>query len=109
MEGFFQINSPSSDMATADRSKLQEVREKTKKIYECSVCLNLPECAIYQCSEGHLICRECYHKIPRPINGIIRGPIMCPSCRRELPVEPIRNRAAEQVRNLKLLVCHLIQ
>ena len=31
--------------------------EKMEKLFQCSVCLNLPLCDIYQCKRGHLICK----------------------------------------------------
>ena len=33
-----------------------------EKIYRCPVCLDLPVCKIYQCREGHLICKDCFDK-----------------------------------------------
>ena len=64
--------------------------EKMEKIYQCPVCLSLPQCKIYQCKQGHLICSECHHKIKKPRK--------CPTCRIRMQVTPIRSLAAEQVR-----------
>ena len=64
--------------------------EKTlKKVFSCPVCLTLPLCNIYQCKEGHIVCMDCYNKL--------KSPILCPTCRTEMPQAPIRNRGAEQV------------
>ena len=71
--------------------RAQSRKEKMEKIIQCTVCLSLPFCKIYQCPDGHLICMDCYSKMPKPIS--------CPSCRTPMPATPIRNRAAEQVRS----------
>ena len=63
--------------------------DEATKIYECTVCLSLPMCNIYQCTEGHLICRDCHNKMDRPVT--------CPTCKSHLPATPIRCRVAEQV------------
>ena len=39
---------------------------------------------------GHLMCMDCYNKMPRPLT--------CPTCRTKMPGSPIIARAAEQVR-----------
>ena len=53
--------------------------------------MSLPSCHIYQCLNGHLICKECY--------GNMTGrPILCAICRDPMPSTPIRSRVAEQVR-----------
>ncbi len=51
---------------------------------ECPVCLELQrDCRIYQCRNGHLICRECHAKVDA-----------CPTCR-----EPIDHRS-KAIRNI---------
>ena len=66
------------------------LEKKAQKIFKCPVCLTLPLCDIYQCKGGHLVCMDCYKKL--------RSPISCPTCRTAMPNDPIRNRAAEQVK-----------
>ena len=77
-------------------AEAQGRKEKMEKIIKCTVCLSLPLCNIYQCKRGHLICMDCYSKMPKPIS--------CPSCRTPMPATPIRNRAAEQVRTT-IIIC----
>ena len=66
------------------------LEKKAQKIFKCPVCLTLPLCDIYQCKGGHLVCMDCYKKL--------RSPISCPTCRTAMPNDPIRKRAAEQVK-----------
>ena len=73
-------------------AEAQGRKEKMEKNLQCAVCWSLPLCNIYQCKQGHLICMDCYSKMPKPIS--------CPSCRTPMPATPIRNRAAEQVRHI---------
>ena len=75
-------NASSSDRRSLSLKKMEE-------IYQCPVCLNLPICNIYQCSEGHLVCADCYNKMPAPTK--------CPTCKNRLSVPPTRCRTAEQV------------
>ena len=70
-------------------TEAQARKEKMERIIQCTVCFSLPFCKIYQCADGHLICVDCYSKMPKPIS--------CPLCRTPMPATPIRNRAAEQV------------
>jgi len=60
--------------------------EKTQRILECPVCIELPKTPVYQCSNGHLVCNSCYSKISN-----------CPICRVYLNQhKPLRNLTAEQ-------------
>ncbi len=53
---------------------------------ECPVCLQTRhDCRIYQCSNGHLICDNCYKQVRE-----------CPTCREQLPTKPIRCIIAEK-------------
>ena len=67
-------------------SLVEAINEATLVKLECPVCLELPKKPIYQCSNGHLICQECY---PGMKNG-------CPVCQVKLNKEhPIRNLIAD--------------
>lgn len=59
-----------------------------KDILECPVCLEIPKTIpIYQCINGHLLCRSCYPKVKT-----------CPMCRRALDGKhPLRNLTAEKL------------
>jgi len=61
-------------------------QEKTHRILECPVCIELPKTPVYQCSNGHLICNSCHPKVKN-----------CPMCRVYLNQhKPLRNLTAEQ-------------
>jgi hypothetical protein len=66
-------------------SKDEPENEKTHGILECPICLELPVKPIYQCSNGHLICKLCHSKVK-----------LCPVCRAPLSsTTPLRNLTAE--------------
>ena len=71
--------------------------ENMEALLQCSVCLSVPKCNIYQCNESdlHLICQDCHSKLPRPPK--------CPTCRNLFPTTPKRSRLAEQV--VKMCKC----
>ena len=52
------------------------VQSRLKDIVECPVCLKTPRygAPIFQCRNGHLICRECYKRVEST----------CPVCRVDL-------------------------
>ena len=83
-----RVQSLTSSLTSLILEPLHPMNEATK-IYECPVCLSLPMCNIYQCTEGHLICRDCHNKMERPVS--------CPTCKSQMPATPIRSRVAEQV------------
>jgi len=56
------------------------------KDLECPVCFYTAEGFIYQCTGGHLICKECLPSLK-----------LCPECRTEYPKSPFRNRFAEKI------------
>ena len=64
-----------------------------KVLLECSVCLTLPQCNIYQCtkSDAHLLCKDCHSQLSKPPK--------CPVCREPFPRSPRRSHLAEQVTN----------
>jgi hypothetical protein len=66
------------------KRKLSEMEE----VVQCPVCHVIPRAGpIYQCVNGHLICKDCEEKVT---GGL------CPVCRVPLPPGKIRNLAAEQ-------------
>jgi len=67
--------------------KRERVHEETAQdILECPICLELPDKPVYQCKNGHLICRACYPKVK-----------ICPVCRENLDSnKPLRNLVAEK-------------
>ena len=64
---------------------------KLEEILSCPVCLVIPrDTPIYQCNNGHLICKHCYKKVENTTDA-------CPVCKKALPRDRIRNITAEQV------------
>ena len=59
--------------------------ESLKTHLECPVCLSVPKMGpIYQCRNGHLLCKECHPKLK-----------CCPLC--QIPLEKLRNLLSEQI------------
>jgi hypothetical protein len=63
----------------------------------CCVCRDLSETQIFQCSNGHLLCKECHSRlIDVPPTASIKS--ICPICRVQLSKDnPIRNQIAEGI------------
>jgi hypothetical protein len=67
--------------------------KELESFLECNVCLYVPYSSpIYQCDNGHLLCKECYKKLS-----------YCPCCRALL--SKIRNRFAEKVQDKIPMKC----
>ncbi|KAJ1481514.1 hypothetical protein T484DRAFT_1899239, partial [Baffinella frigidus] len=62
---------------------------------ECTVCFERPPANIYQCTEGHLLCQDCWSRLQGPDAG-------CPTCSSVLG--QIRCRFAEEARDRLLPV-----
>jgi len=77
-----------SEMAD-DTLSLKELEEAL----ECPICCNLPQSVpIYQCENGHMICKICHEKLTN-----------CPSCQQ--PLQNIRCMFAEQMLEKTLVLC----
>eukprot|EP00933_Yihiella_yeosuensis_P032372 TRINITY_DN25965_c2_g1_i1.p1 TRINITY_DN25965_c2_g1~~TRINITY_DN25965_c2_g1_i1.p1 ORF type:complete len:185 (-),score=6.49 TRINITY_DN25965_c2_g1_i1:618-1172(-) len=67
--------------------------------YTCPICYEMMTEEIFQCVEGHMICKSC-------VGRVKQSPKRCPSCRIPYPAgSPIRNRAAEQIVSKMTLSC----
>ena len=44
---------------------------------------------IFQCSQGHLLCENCFKKVSEPTKT-------CPSCNIDVITTPVRSRALEE-------------
>ena len=58
---------------------------------ECPICFEemLTPIKIFQCSQGHLLCENCFKKVSDSAK-------VCPFCKRDVVTTPIRNRALEE-------------
>ena len=62
-------------------SKVALSDDDLKDLLECPICLTIPnEGPIYQCENGHIVCKDCHPKVKE-----------CPQCRCELGI----NRALQ--------------
>lgn len=72
-----------------EEGRYDEIIKELNK--ECPICFEemLPFTKIFQCSQGHLLCENCYKKV-------IESTKTCPFCKRDVASNPIRNRALEE-------------
>ncbi|XP_068896121.1 zinc finger TRAF-type-containing protein 1 homolog isoform X2 [Tenebrio molitor] len=84
------------------RRKITKIDEKKYKLEErlggilcCAVCLDLPRAAVYQCSNGHLLCAGCFTHVLA--DARLRDETStCPTCRVEISkMLATRNLAVE--------------
>ena len=84
----FRVTSDNKENGTktAGSKNLSQTFELQKEL-ECPVCLSLPrEAPIYQCENGHMVCKNCLPKLKE-----------CPVCKR--PIGKTRCLMAEKVIN----------
>ena len=69
--------------------KYDEIIKELNK--ECPICFEemLTPMKIFQCSQGHLLCENCFQKVSDSTK-------VCPFCKRDVVTTPIRNRALEE-------------
>ena len=75
-----------ADSTSSSSPKLSCISlESLKAHLECPVCLVVPKMGpIYQCRNGHLLCKECHPQMRK-----------CPLC--QIPLEKLRNLLSEQL------------
>ena len=66
--------------------------EELLQLLECPVCLDHITPPMKQCVKGHLVCNECFPRLPH-----------CPTCRS--PMNQERNLAIEQIARLLKYPC----
>jgi hypothetical protein len=78
-------------------------RAPETSIYDCGICLSLPDDAVHQCRSGHLFCAPCLatHYASGSANSK-----KCPTCRVALHATPIRCLSAEHAIAEMSTVCH---
>ena len=72
-----------------EEGKYDEIIKELNK--ECPICFEemQPPTQIFQCSQGHLLCENCFKKVGESTKT-------CPFCKRDIASNPIRNRALEE-------------
>ncbi|XP_030762394.1 cysteine and histidine-rich protein 1 homolog [Sitophilus oryzae] len=75
--------------------KKHKLEERLGGILCCAVCLDLPRAAVYQCTNGHLMCAGCFTHVLADAR-LRDETATCPSCRVEISkVSATRNLAVE--------------
>merc|ERR1719436_1205261 len=65
--------------------------ELGSNVFACPVCNLTMIKQIFQCSEGHCICEDCYNQLKTTSSR------KCPSCQNAYPTKQIRNLALEGI------------
>ncbi|KAJ3648257.1 hypothetical protein Zmor_020073 [Zophobas morio] len=80
---------------TPSEDKKYKLEERLGGILCCAVCLDLPKAAVYQCSNGHLMCAGCFTHVLA--DARLRDETStCPTCRVEISkTTATRNLAVE--------------
>ncbi|XP_063905354.1 zinc finger TRAF-type-containing protein 1 homolog [Zophobas morio] len=80
---------------TPNSDKKYKLEERLGGILCCAVCLDLPKAAVYQCSNGHLMCAGCFTHLLADARSRDDTPT-CPTCRVEIcKTTATRNLAVE--------------
>ena len=77
-------------------------RAAETSIYDCGICLGVPDDAVHQCRSGHLFCAPCLASHYSSGNANSKK---CPMCRVALQAAPIRCLSAEQAIAAMHTVC----
>ncbi|XP_065337314.1 zinc finger TRAF-type-containing protein 1 homolog [Cloeon dipterum] len=96
------LKEPEQVEPAAKRPKIETEKNNEKLEHRlggilcCAVCLDLPRSAVYQCSNGHLLCAGCFTHVLA--DARLRDEVAtCPSCRVELSrASACRNLAVEK-------------
>lgn len=79
-----------------DENSPEEMMEKITRHCSCTVCLDVPAVALYQCKNGHLMCYTCLNHLLADARLKEEQP-NCPNCRCEIGLDScMRNLAAEK-------------
>ena len=69
--------------AREDENSPEEMMEKITRHCSCTVCLDVPAVALYQCKNGHLMCYTCLNHLLADARLKEESP-NCPNCRCEI-------------------------
>ena len=86
------------DEKSSRRPSVEDTIMLQEEHFCCPVCTHALMEPIFQCEQGHIICKPCL--------DTLRKPVVCPSCSCALN-DPIRNRAMEGMLELFPLACRL--
>ncbi|KAF5292380.1 hypothetical protein FQA39_LY03414 [Lamprigera yunnana] len=98
MDDFTEPESKKRKVSTSARTldaKTDKLEQRLGGILCCAVCLDLPRAAVYQCSNGHLMCAGCFTHVLA--DARLRDEMAtCPNCRVEISkASATRNLAVE--------------
>jgi hypothetical protein len=96
-------SAPQATAATRTSASIETANlqvEQTSGDLTCTVCRELPQRQILQCTNGHILCESDYGKI------LLSGKSICPICRIKLDRNsPSRNIFAEQILAALVVAC----
>ncbi|RNA28955.1 cysteine and histidine-rich 1 [Brachionus plicatilis] len=92
-----QLNKNSAHFATSGHFyTTKKLEDRIGGILCCTVCLDLPQASIYQCSNGHLMCAGCFAHLLADAR-LKDEQATCPNCRCEISKQTCcRNLAVEK-------------
>lgn len=94
-EDFVEPDAKKRKIAKPADEKIHKLEDRLGGILCCAVCLDLPQAAVYQCSNGHLMCAGCFTHILADAR-LRDETATCPSCRVEISkTSATRNLAVE--------------
>ncbi|XP_032690687.1 cysteine and histidine-rich protein 1 homolog isoform X1 [Odontomachus brunneus] len=96
-EDFLEPDKKRRKVVRADGNKTeQKLEHRLGGILCCAVCLDLPRSAVYQCTNGHLMCAGCFTHVLA--DARLRDELAtCPNCRIEISkTSASRNLAVEK-------------
>ncbi|XP_026496539.1 zinc finger TRAF-type-containing protein 1 homolog isoform X1 [Vanessa tameamea] len=66
-----------------ENEQIEKLENRLGGILCCAVCLDLPQAAVYQCSNGHLMCAPCFNHLLADAR-LRDETATCPNCRVEI-------------------------
>ncbi|XP_045452393.1 cysteine and histidine-rich protein 1 [Melitaea cinxia] len=75
--------SPKKRKTVIENEQIEKLEHRLGGILCCAVCLDLPQAAVYQCSNGHLMCAPCFNHLLADAR-LRDETATCPNCRVEI-------------------------